>query len=193
MLKSALGTSLNVKCVEFLTSAPPGISVWVDVRRPCLQSSFEVVAKGTELGGDDSCDLVYQLIVESSTCQDWLGEGCSVAPLALLFELYTVLLGYSVESLVPPDVGWESNARRAGLVLIGVGELFFQGHGLDQGCRSGQWVCRRVANGVVAQWAIDTVWEESSCSVCRALSRGLTGENRQKNLKTQCCRHCSKR
>ena len=92
-----------------------------------------------------------------------------MAPLALLFELHTVLLCNAVERLVPPDVRRKSQARSARLVLIGVGKLLFQSHGLDQSSRPSQWVCGRVADGVVPEWSTDAVREVSSCSVGRRL------------------------
>lgn len=84
-----------------------------------------------------------------------------MAPLALLFKLNTVLLSDSVEGLVPPDVGRQTDARRTRLVLVGVRELLLQCHFLDQSGRSCQRIRIPVANCVVAERTIRAVWEVS--------------------------------
>ena len=154
---------------SFLASSPSGVPEGVDVGCPCLQSRLEVVSKRAELGRDHGCDLVDQFIVESRTSQDGLWKGCCVAPLALLFELHTVLLGNAVKCFVPPDVRREPKARSTGLVLIGVGKLLFQSHSLDQSSCPSQRVRGRVADGVVPERSTDAVREVSSCSVRRRL------------------------
>jgi len=71
-----------------------------------------VVVESPSLSGDDSSNIADQLVVESSTHENGLGErGSRVEGLVAWVELDTRAGSDPVKSFVPPPIVWETETR----------------------------------------------------------------------------------
>lgn len=79
---------------------------------PKVQASSASIAEGACLGGYDTRDIEYKIVVKGSTQGDRLGKGGGIAELRLVvgIEIDAGGVGHAVKSLGPPFVGGQAES-----------------------------------------------------------------------------------